>query len=183
MPQSISTATANVGFITALSEAGAYAGGYLVTNEWGRPLEFRVSARVMPTRVQRILYGETLEPYVLADLIGRILLNRTATTVSWLLTDQRAFLELRAEIDTPVAWVTNDVGPREGLPPVLRVPYSGTVASTATTAFQTTSSPFSRIWLVVDSTCLSLLNASSLPSRNRSGSVPPTTRARKHEPA
>jgi hypothetical protein len=79
----------------------------------------------MPTRVQRILYGETLEPYVLADLIGRILLNRTATTVSWLLTDQRAFLELRAEIDTPVAWVTNDVGPREGLPPVLRVPSSG----------------------------------------------------------
>jgi hypothetical protein len=126
VPQSISTATSNVGFITALNEAGAYAGGYLVTNEWGRPLEFRVSTRVMPTRVQNILYGETLEPYVLADLIGRNLFGKTATTVAWVVTDQRAFLELRAEIDVPLVWVANAaVEPRERSPAVLRVPCSG----------------------------------------------------------
>jgi hypothetical protein len=113
--QSISAATATVGFITALNEAGGHAGGYLVTNEWGRPLEFRVSSRVLPSRVQRILYGQTLESFVLADLIGRNLLSKTATRASWILTDQRAFLNLRDQIDIPLAWVTNDeAGPGGG---------------------------------------------------------------------
>lgn len=123
MPYSI--ATSNVGFITALNEAGAYAGGYLVTNEWGRPLEFRVSSRVSPTRVQRILYGETLEPYVLADLIGRNLINKTVTPVSWVLTDQPSFLDLRAEIDFPLAWVTKSEAPRQGSSTLSRVTHFG----------------------------------------------------------
>jgi len=126
VPQSISTASSNVGFISALNEAGAYAGGYLVTNEWGRPLEFRVSARVTPNRVQRILYGETLEPYVLADLIGRNLLSKTATTVSWILTDRRAFLDLRGEIDIPLAWATDvEVEACGASPALTRVTRSG----------------------------------------------------------
>jgi hypothetical protein len=124
VPHSISTATSNVGFITALKEADAYAGGYLVTNQWGRPLEFRVSARVMPSRVQKILYGETLEPYVLADLIGRNLLSNSATMASWLLTDQCAFLGLRDEIDIPLALVTNEET-RGGLAALTRVTCPG----------------------------------------------------------
>src|SRR5262245_11160690 len=37
------TATLNLGFLTVLHEASGYLGGYLVTNQWGRPLEFRLS--------------------------------------------------------------------------------------------------------------------------------------------
>jgi hypothetical protein len=53
------------------------------------------------------------------------LLSKTATTVFWLLTNQRALLELRTEIDIPLAWVGNQaVEPCAGLPAVLRVPCS-----------------------------------------------------------
>jgi hypothetical protein len=125
VPQAIPDST-SIGFITSLNQEDAYTGGYLVTNAWGRPLEFRVSTKVAPTRVQRILYGETLEPYVLADVIGKGLLTKTATAVSWIVTDQRAFLALRPEIDVPITWVTNDaVEPRDKSPDVMRAGTSG----------------------------------------------------------
>ena len=60
------TAPLNLGFLTVLHEASGYRGGYLVTNVWGRPLEFRLSTAVQPTRVQQILYGGTLQPYICA---------------------------------------------------------------------------------------------------------------------
>ena len=44
-----------------LHEASGYLGGYLVTNTWGRPLEFRLSSAVQPNRVQQILYAGTME--------------------------------------------------------------------------------------------------------------------------
>ena len=50
----------NLGFLTVLNEPSGYLGGYLVTNVWGRPLEFRLSTAVQPNRVQQILYGSTL---------------------------------------------------------------------------------------------------------------------------
>ena len=53
-----------LGFLTVLREANGYLGGYLVVNGWGRPLEFRLTSAVQPNRVQQILYGGTLEPYV-----------------------------------------------------------------------------------------------------------------------
>src|SRR5437879_1147063 len=34
------TSLINLGFLTVLHEANGYLGGYLVTNNWGRPLEF-----------------------------------------------------------------------------------------------------------------------------------------------
>src|SRR4051812_23734213 len=49
-----------LGFLSVLQENGGFLGGYLVTNYWGRPVEFRLSTAVQPNRVQQILYGPTL---------------------------------------------------------------------------------------------------------------------------
>jgi len=95
----------NLGFLTVLHESAGYLGGYLVTNAWGRPLEFRLSTTVQPNRVQQILYGDTLEPFVCADLIGKTLIDKTATAADLVLTDQRAVLDLRWRVDVPVALV------------------------------------------------------------------------------
>src|SRR5205823_1031168 len=57
------TVTTNLGYLTILRDGTGYLGGYLVTNAWGRPLEFRLSSAVQPNRVQQILYGQSLEPY------------------------------------------------------------------------------------------------------------------------
>jgi hypothetical protein len=102
----------NLGFMTVVHEASGYVGGYLVTNTWGRPLEFRLSTAVQPNRIQQILYGGGLQPYVFADLIGKALFDRTTTPVQLLLTDRRPLLELRRRIEVPMTWLSVE-GERE----------------------------------------------------------------------
>jgi hypothetical protein len=96
-----------LGFVTVVQESGSqgYLGGYLVTNSWGRPLEFRLTTVVQPNRVQQILYGHSLKPYVFADLIGKTLVDKTAVTVQALFTDCEPLLELRPKVSMPVAWL------------------------------------------------------------------------------
>src|SRR5262245_41795717 len=97
--------TLNLGFLTVLHETNGYLGGYLVTNTWGRPLEFRLSTAVQPNRVQQILYGGTLQPYLCADLIGKTLVDKTATQAQLVLTDREPVLELRRSLETHAAWL------------------------------------------------------------------------------
>lgn len=97
-----STIACNLGFLTVMQEAGGYVGGYLVTNQWGRPLEFRLSTAVQPNRVQQILYGNTLQGYVCADLIGKALVDKTAARAQFIFTDNEWLLRLRYHVPVPV---------------------------------------------------------------------------------
>jgi hypothetical protein len=99
-------ATVNLGFLTIAQENGSYVGGYLVANQWGRPLEFRLTSAVQPNRVQQILYGPSLKPYLCADLLGKTLVDKTGTTVAAVITDCEAALDLRLNVAMPVAWLT-----------------------------------------------------------------------------
>jgi hypothetical protein len=87
-------------------------GGYLVTNLWGRPLEFRLSTAVQPNRIQQILYGDSLHSYVCADLIGKTLVDKTAAKAQYILTDREAVLDLRERAEVPVAWLAPADHPR-----------------------------------------------------------------------
>jgi hypothetical protein len=83
------------GFLTALEDPQhGFFGGYLVISELGRPLEFHCSTPVFPNQAQRILYGRTLQAYVLSDLIGQTLLGKSQLPVQAVLTDQQAMLGL-----------------------------------------------------------------------------------------
>lgn len=95
----------NLGFLTVLHESNGYLGGYLVTNVWGRPLEFRLTSAVQPNRVQQILYAGTMEPYICADLIGKTLVDKAAVPVQMLVTDHASVLDLRLKLECPVAWL------------------------------------------------------------------------------
>lgn len=94
-----------------MHDAAGYLGGYLVTNLWGRPLEFRLSTAVQPNRVQQILYGSTLQSYICADLIGKTLVERTSTTAQLVLTDREPSLDLRLLANVPVVWVASSDDP------------------------------------------------------------------------
>ena len=91
-----------IGFLTVLSDPGGVLGGYLVTNAWGRPLEFRLSSAVQPNRVQQILYGPTLTEYLHADLIGKTLVDRTSIAPHLIVVDTLPALALRNKTDVPV---------------------------------------------------------------------------------
>jgi hypothetical protein len=94
-----------IGFITVLHEVSGYLGGYLVTNSWGRPLEFRVSSAVQPNRVQQILYGASLPAYLYGELIGKTLVEKTATSAAIIFTDRQAVMELRNSVAAPIVWL------------------------------------------------------------------------------
>jgi hypothetical protein len=96
------SAPVTLGFLTALQEPSGWLGGYLVTNGWGRPLEFRLTTAVQPNRVQAALYGPTLAEYLLADLIGKTLVEKTATKPDLVVTDVPAALPLRSRVEMPV---------------------------------------------------------------------------------
>jgi len=93
----------NLGFLSVFQETGGYVGGYLVTNAWGRPLEFRLSSAVQPNKVQQILYGDSLPNYLCGELIGKTLIDKTATPVSWVIVDNERSLELRRHLEVPVS--------------------------------------------------------------------------------
>jgi len=106
LAQTTASGALNLGFLTVLHEAGGYLGGYLITNIWGRPIEFRVSTAVHANRVQQILYANTLQPYIFADLIGKTLLDKTGVSADVVLTDREPALDLRLRVDVPVIWLS-----------------------------------------------------------------------------
>jgi hypothetical protein len=95
-----------LGFLTAIEVPDrGYVGGLLVTNHFGRPLEFQCTAPLKPNRTQEILYGPTLVPYVLGDLIGRTLIEKVGVKPHLVLTERMELLDLRELVEIPVACV------------------------------------------------------------------------------
>lgn len=98
-----------LGFLAAIEvpERG-YIGGLLVTNRFGRPLEFQCTTPVKPNRTQEILYGPTLIPFVLGELIGRTLLEKVGVKPHFVLTESSEVLEVRKHVGLPVAFLVSE---------------------------------------------------------------------------
>ncbi len=94
--------TLTIGFLTILEEGNGVQGGYLVTNAWGRPVEFRMSTAVQPNRVQQILYAHTLRPYLCAELIGKTLIEKSSTPIQLLVANDPAVVPLRHHLALPI---------------------------------------------------------------------------------
>src|SRR5215475_8389779 len=93
-----------LGFLTAVEDAErGFVGGLLITNRFGRPLEFQCTVPVKPNRTQQILYGPTLKPYVLCELIGRTLLEKVGVKPHLVLVESEDLLELRGASPAPLA--------------------------------------------------------------------------------
>lgn len=110
--------TVTLGFLTVVQEPTGWLGGYLVTNAWGRPLEFRLTTAVQPNRVQAVLYGPTLAEYLHADLIGKTLVEKTSVKPDLIVTDATEALGLRSRVQVPVLALRSDGA--ELLPPDAR---------------------------------------------------------------
>ncbi|MEX2285746.1 MAG: hypothetical protein WD648_01575 [Planctomycetaceae bacterium] len=109
MPTSGKEDEFRIGFLAAIEvpERG-YVGGLLVTNRFGRPLEFQCTTPVKPNRTQEILYGPTLTPFVLGELIGRTLVEKIGVKPHLVLTEVPEILEVRNHVSLPVACLDDD---------------------------------------------------------------------------
>lgn len=93
-----------LGFMETIEVDGrGHIGGLLITNQNGRPLEFQCTTPVRPNRTQEILFGETLRPWLLAELIGGTLLERVGIKPGLVITGNPHLLELRNHTSVPVA--------------------------------------------------------------------------------
>lgn len=113
MSSEASKSLSGFGFLTAIDDPQyGYFGGYLVLSALGRPLEFHCSTPVLPSPAQRILYGASLKPYVLGELIGHTLLSKSQIPVQAVLTDLPEMLSLSLLASEPVACVVPEVPDR-----------------------------------------------------------------------
>jgi hypothetical protein len=99
-PQSIQ----RIGFLgyREFENGDAFRGGILVADEWSKPLEFRCTAPVRPTPLQRTLYGKSLLPHILAELIGEPVINSLREKPQIILSSVEGFFDLRHKLSVPL---------------------------------------------------------------------------------
>jgi hypothetical protein len=109
--QALATRTA-IGFLgfREFDKGEAYRGAILVTDDWSKPLEFRCTAPVRPTAIQRTLYGKSLLPHVLTELIGAPLITSVRETPQLILIADEAYFDVRHKVSMPVIRVARPSG-------------------------------------------------------------------------
>lgn len=94
------------GYLSIVESAEhGYFGGYLIVSPLGRPLEFHCTAPVRPSRAQRILYGATLEPYLLGEQLAGALLKAAKVLPGLILTNCETILQARSRTSAPMVFV------------------------------------------------------------------------------
>lgn len=82
-----------------------YIGAILITDNLGKPEEFRVTYPVKPTNLQRLLYGASLVPHIGIELTAKPLWNSIKIRPDILVMDEDQFLPLGKDIECPVVHV------------------------------------------------------------------------------
>ena len=82
-----------LGYIITTSTKMGYLGAILVTDEKGFPLEFQYTDPILPTQLQKVLYGNSLEHYLKVDVILDNLLNVLSNKVDLLLVKDEQLLD------------------------------------------------------------------------------------------
>lgn len=58
-----------LGYFRMLAEKDRYLGGIMIADTNGVPIEFKYTDVIKPTKMQKVLYGETLEKYLKEEVI------------------------------------------------------------------------------------------------------------------
>ena len=86
----------------------AVRGAFLLTDSETKPLEFRCTNPIRPTQLQKMLYGDILEQYILVELIGQPLVKTVKDEPNLILVSDYSFLDLRTKINIPVVQITKE---------------------------------------------------------------------------
>ncbi|BAZ50584.1 hypothetical protein NIES4103_32010 [Nostoc sp. NIES-4103] len=79
----------------------AIRGAVLVTDKETKPLEFRVTEPVRPTKIQRTLYGEILYDYILVELIAVPLLKALKEKPDIVLIQDKILIDVNQKQEIP----------------------------------------------------------------------------------
>jgi hypothetical protein len=112
MPNETLSQETSFGYLSVINSADhGYFGGYLIIGPLGRPLEFHCTAPVRPSRAQQILYGPTLEPFLLGEQIAGTILDAAKLKPRVILANCEPTLYIRSRLSAPIALLR--ANPRE----------------------------------------------------------------------
>ncbi len=92
--------------------AKAFLGALILTDFRARPLHFSFVSPIRPTRLQRILYGATLDEHLKIDVIAQKLLKDIPKSPDVLFVDAPELLRVRRIIKFPTAFLTKSTNPK-----------------------------------------------------------------------
>ena len=81
---------------------GCFAGGLLVCDHRGLPVDFRYVEPIKPTKLQRLIYGAALRRYLMVEAIGAGLLKECNSGYELAVVDDALLLELSEHCRAPV---------------------------------------------------------------------------------
>ena len=93
-----------------------YLGGYLIVDRYGHPLSFHCTEPVEPSRLQAILYGATLERFLLGRRIAVALVHKGQPRPQAVLVDHPAALAGAEELPLPLALLVQATPPGQDCP-------------------------------------------------------------------
>jgi len=85
--------------------AGAFLGALLVTDYRTRPLHFSFVSPIRPTKMQRVLYGRTLDEHVKIDVVAQKLLKDLPCVFNVLFVDAPELVAARRITQIPTAFL------------------------------------------------------------------------------
>ncbi len=95
----MSDANMTLGYlIVTRTQDNEYIGGIMVTDPYAIPVEFKYSEPIKPTGLQKILYGNSIEKYLMVDVIAKKLLQNIEEKPKFILIDDTRLIEVQSKI-------------------------------------------------------------------------------------
>lgn len=101
-----------LGYLRLIEERSLFQGAALVTDFRGIPLDFRYTEPIVPTRLERILYGDALRVYIREEVILESLLKAVEVKPSlWICNDRELLGFLKEHAACPPVFLESTSHP------------------------------------------------------------------------
>lgn len=99
-----------LGFMDVRRESSdAFRAGYLLTTDYGRPIEFHYTTAVSVPKSHQILYGPDFEPVFFSEHLAKPMTDRQSSAPQLVAVGTPALLRLRMSIPAPVVHLARPV--------------------------------------------------------------------------
>ena len=90
---------------------GGYLGAVLITDQKGFPVEFRYTDPIIPTKIQKVLYGKGIQKYLKVDVILDSLLKILSNNFELLIVSDEELLSYEGELSAPILRISQTKSP------------------------------------------------------------------------
>lgn len=92
-------------------ENGGYLGAVLITDHKGFPLEFRYTDPIIPTKIQKVLYGKGIQKYIKVDVILDSLLKVLSNNFDFIVIEDEELLTYEGKLPANMLRISGTKSP------------------------------------------------------------------------